>query len=267
VGSPAEDGFVVGVTAEGLAVVAVVAGWVGAAPGAPGPVVDELGAGLLVVAAGSGPGAGAGRVVGEATAAGGPADRPAAVTSPVRPAAEDDESGIPTQTAAEAAASRTGPARLPVGRDTAHRKSGTGQTKTQTTIWTQRGRARKRSQRQVTMKKIGCFAPVVEATRRRRSGGGPCASPPVAERLLGSVEMVRHAGEGGWQIAGADGLGQGGVLVEDAVDAVGIPLQGGDPHAQLTIPQGGVEVDEDLVPGGGHYQTVEVAIGLGEGFR
>jgi len=79
------------------------------------------------------------------------------------------------------------------------------------------------------------------------------------------MEVPCHAGQRRLPVAGADGLGQGGVLVEDAVHAVGVVAQGGDPHAQLTIPQGGVEVDDDLVPGGRHQQTVEVAIGLGEG--
>src|SRR5438105_10977010 len=87
--------------------------------------------------------------------------------------------------------------------------------------------------RLVTVAVWGGSPPEVRSITRRAptsppSGRRTLSSAPVAEGLFGSVEVVGHAGEGGVQVAGADGLGQGGVLVEDAVDAVGVAPQGAD---------------------------------------
>ena len=40
--------------------------------------------------------------------------------------------------------------------------------------------------------------------------------------------------------AGGDGVGQGGVLVQDAVEPLGVTHQRRDPHSELAVAQGGV---------------------------
>jgi hypothetical protein len=152
------------VSSTGFAVVAVGAVVAGVAAG-PGPVVDELTDGtLLVVTVPPDSGSAVGLGTGASPSGGSPTDGPWAATSPDS-GEEREDRGTAIQMAAVATARSTGPVRMPLGLVAAHSDSGTGRRKTQTRIWAQSGTSRKRCQERVTSWRSG--GSVTASTVRR----------------------------------------------------------------------------------------------------